>query len=267
MSNGYSQALSGESDRKGKKKKKKKAKRKGRRRNIEDDSDGSDESDESDASDYSGSDDNSDSDDEDSSSRRHQRRRGRNGGNNSFVKDVSIPSFGIHLPELKIFPEILKEPALLVQLLNMPDIKNIQRTMKTDTVTAARNFRKCVLYLWPQMTVHGTSYSHEHGGVEDVERRRLRPTKTAKNMLGSVQRANLNHPFMSNIENDGGSGWNKPFHIREVTVQAPDTACAFSSLQNMILASVTGKAKNPRKVKRGGNSPSRRKQKRRDSWD
>ena len=106
--------------------------------------------------------------------------------------------------------------------------------MKTDTVTAARNFRKCVLYLWPQMTVHGTSYSHEHGGVEDVERRRLRPTKTAKNMLGTVQRANLNHPFMSNIENDGGSGWNKPFHIREVTVQAPDTACAFSSLQNMI---------------------------------
>ena len=81
MSNGYSQALSGESDRKVKKQKKKK---KGRRRNSEDDSDGSDESDESDASDYSGSDDNSDSDDEDSSSRRHQRRRGRNGRNDEF---------------------------------------------------------------------------------------------------------------------------------------------------------------------------------------
>ena len=72
---------------------------------------------------------------------------------------------------------------------------------------------------------------------------------------------------MSNLENDGGAGWNKPFHINEVTMQAPDTACAFSALENMILASVTGKAKTARKVKRGGDSPDRRKKKKKNRWD
>ena len=237
MSHGYSNALSTNS---GGRKKKKKGK-KGRR-----DYDSDEDSDD-------------DSDDDD--------RRRRRGGSSDFRKDASTPNFGIHLPELKIFPQILKEPTLLLQLLNFPEIKVMQKTMQKDPLKACKDFRKCILQLWPQVTVHGASYSHEHGGLENAERRRLRPTKTAKNMLGNVQRANLDMPFMSNLENDGGAGWNKPFHINEVTMQAPDTACAFSALENMILASVTGKAKKARKVKRGGDSPDRRKKKKKNRWD
>jgi len=257
MSNGYSDALTSDSSRGKKKNKKKKKKKKKKGRNYDNDEEDSSDSDNND------SDEENDSDSDDG----RDGRRGRRGKNSSLRKDMSTPTFGIHLPELKIFPEILKEPALLVQLLNFPEIKNIQKTMKNDSLLAAKQFRACVLRIWPQLTVHGAAYSHEHGGVDKAERRRLRPTKTAKNMLGTVQRANLDQPFMSNLEHDGGAGWNKPFHIDEVTVLAPDTACAFSSMQNMILASVTGKAKTARKVKRGGESPNRRRPKTKNRWD
>ena len=92
MSHGYSNALSTNS---GGRKKKKKGK-KGRR-----DYDSDEDSDD-------------DSDDDD--------RRRRRGGSSDFRKDASTPNFGIHLPELKIFPQILKEPTLLLQLLNFPEI-------------------------------------------------------------------------------------------------------------------------------------------------
>ena len=75
-----------------------------------------------------------------------------------------------------------------------------------------------------QVTVHGASYTHEHGGLEMERKTPITSNENGENMLGNVQRANLDMPFMSNLENDGGAGWNKPFHINEVTMQAPDTA-------------------------------------------
>merc|ERR1711988_2043215 len=163
MSNGYSDAVTNDRSRGKKKKNKKRKKRKKRKKGRNYDSDEEDSSD----SDNNDSDEENDSDGDDG-------RRGQRGENSGFRKDMSTPTFGIHLPELKIFPEILKEPALLVQLLNFPEIKNIQKTMKNDSVLAAKQFRACVLRIWPQLTVHGTAYSHEHGGVDKVERRRLR---------------------------------------------------------------------------------------------
>jgi len=174
-------------------------------------------------------DDNDDDYDRRGKRRKSSKRRGSRGPDRTLV-EMATPTFGVHSPALKIFPKILDKPSLLGQLMRKKAIKNLKAKIRKSMAEAEAAFSESVLDLWPQVCIHDPA--------ENVDSSAKMNTKAG----------NSDRPFMRSDDRDDGSGIFLPFSIDEVAMETPDTACAVNSLNHLILASITGVAKKPRKM-------------------
>ena len=174
-------------------------------------------------------DDNDDEYDRRGMRRKSSKRRGSRGPDRTTI-EMATPTFGVHSPALKIFPKILDTPALLGQLMRKKAIKNLKAIIRKSMGEAERAFTESVIDLWPQVCIHDPK--------ENIDLAAKMNTKAG----------NSDRPFMRSDDRDDGSGTFLPFSIDEVAMETPDTACAVNSLNHLILASITGVAKKPRKT-------------------
>ena len=158
------------------------------------------------------------------------------------MSSMATPVYGIHNPALQVFPKILNEPFLLKQLLrNKKRIGNLSRKIRKSMAEAAQDFTAACLALWPLVSTHGVSAD---GTTLTTEQMSVLNSNTS-----GVDKPFLVSDESTNADAAGCNGLFTPFSISEVATASPDTACAWSTLEQMIHATTTGKAK---KVKRGG---------------